>query len=354
MAINKTSEAQRDAIRRASAQYLPPDPSARGMSPDEIRRAFFKPITDSSTSLLSELDRVVDEANRDLDGERAAREAALAAERDAREAAVSSLQEKDGALESALTELDARTEASLDGKLDKITPDAVRNYTIPAVNKLGKATTLTADLDTEGKIPLRDTSGGILVPTPLYDAHAVNLLHLNGQLDPINARLLEHTAMLHGVAKSFALESFFEFLGFLGGAAVPLEGATVYAADLATGDNLLIVEHAVPDFWFEKTSDTARLPETYEYNGTVYELVARDYDTGEQVGLFHILESDYTVIEGHATAASDAAIRARAAADEARGYAEEVKAALGDVSDITAALDGILAIQEALIGGDVS
>jgi hypothetical protein len=42
---------------------------------------------------------------------------------------------------------------------------------------------------------------------------------------------------------------------------------------------------------------------------------------------------------------------ARASADDAKCYAEEVEESLGNVGDLTATLDGILAIQEALIGG---
>ena len=52
-----------------------------------------------------------------------------------------------------------------------------------------------------------------------------------------------------------------------------------------------------------------------------------------------------------AESARASADEARASADDAKGYAEEVEASLGNVGDLTATLDGILAIQEALIGG---
>ena len=63
MAIQKTSDEVKEKIKRASAHGLPTRPSERGMKPDEIRRFFYEPIIGDNNSLLSELSRIVDEAN---------------------------------------------------------------------------------------------------------------------------------------------------------------------------------------------------------------------------------------------------------------------------------------------------
>ena len=65
--INKTNEAVREAISRKSAYALPNRPSESGIKPDEIRRAFWSPVTDAEDSVLSEINRVVDEANEEFD-----------------------------------------------------------------------------------------------------------------------------------------------------------------------------------------------------------------------------------------------------------------------------------------------
>ena len=51
------------AIKRKSAYNLPDRPTERGMKPDEIKRAFYGPITDANNSVISELSRVIDEVN---------------------------------------------------------------------------------------------------------------------------------------------------------------------------------------------------------------------------------------------------------------------------------------------------
>lgn len=61
--INKTSDLTLEAIRRKSAQPLPNNPTEAGYKASEIRNAFYKPILDKENSVLSELDRIVDEIN---------------------------------------------------------------------------------------------------------------------------------------------------------------------------------------------------------------------------------------------------------------------------------------------------
>ena len=61
--LNKVSAETRNAITRKSAQTLPNNPSERGYSAEEIKRRFYQPILDAANSALSEIDRLVDEAN---------------------------------------------------------------------------------------------------------------------------------------------------------------------------------------------------------------------------------------------------------------------------------------------------
>lgn len=62
-AVNKATEAARNAIRRVSTYSLPNNPSERGMKPDEIKRAFWQPIIGLTQSVILEQDRIVDEIN---------------------------------------------------------------------------------------------------------------------------------------------------------------------------------------------------------------------------------------------------------------------------------------------------
>ena len=50
-------------IKAASAYSLPINPSERGMTPEQIRARFYRPILDQGLSVLSELERVIGEAN---------------------------------------------------------------------------------------------------------------------------------------------------------------------------------------------------------------------------------------------------------------------------------------------------
>lgn len=61
--IQKTSEEKKKKIKSISAFGLPTNPSARGMSAEAIKEAFWAPILAESSSMLDELGRVVDEIN---------------------------------------------------------------------------------------------------------------------------------------------------------------------------------------------------------------------------------------------------------------------------------------------------
>lgn len=50
-------------LRAASAYSLPINPAERGLTPEQIRERFYRPIVGQTLSLLTELDRVITEAN---------------------------------------------------------------------------------------------------------------------------------------------------------------------------------------------------------------------------------------------------------------------------------------------------
>ena len=64
--IQKISEITKNSILQKSVYNLPDRPSEMGMNPTEIKKAFYKPITDLNNSVLTEIDRVIDESNNDL------------------------------------------------------------------------------------------------------------------------------------------------------------------------------------------------------------------------------------------------------------------------------------------------
>jgi predicted nucleic acid-binding Zn-ribbon protein len=63
MPINAISTETKNAILRKSAYALPNRPSDQGMKPEDIKRAFWQPTTDATNSALTEIDRVISEAN---------------------------------------------------------------------------------------------------------------------------------------------------------------------------------------------------------------------------------------------------------------------------------------------------
>lgn len=138
-------------------------------------------------------------------------------------------------------------------------------------------------------------------------------------------QLISMNAQLQGVGRTYSLEDFNEFLNFINGSTMlPIyedrngDGITeqyiISVADLKTGDNILLAEQEVPDFWFEKTQTES--DKTYEYDGTEHFLNA--YFNGALVGVLHILETDYQVIAGHAMSAGQSAVNAAASALEAK------------------------------------
>ena len=63
MAINEITLSKQNAIKRKSAQALPDNPTNQGMSAEQIKGAFWKFILDNEDSIISEMIRMIKEAN---------------------------------------------------------------------------------------------------------------------------------------------------------------------------------------------------------------------------------------------------------------------------------------------------
>ena len=79
MEIQKITEQKRLAMRRKSPYAMPDNPTQRGMKPDEIRKMMAGFALDETASLFAEINRIVDEANRQHAGTDTAIDEILAA-----------------------------------------------------------------------------------------------------------------------------------------------------------------------------------------------------------------------------------------------------------------------------------
>jgi hypothetical protein len=169
------------------------------------------------------------------------------------------------------------------------------------------------------------------------------------QSDMDRLTLANLSAQVQGIGRSYVVDTFLEFIDFLKGrTSITLredrdgdgveETYSIDISDLKTSDNIIITEKNVPDFWFEKNSATTSF-DSYTYNGEIYVLSAIK---GTIVGEAHVLETDYTVIEGHATSAAVSASNAAESEKKAKEAAERVEELL------TAYIDDV----DALVGGD--
>lgn len=344
MAIANISNNTKNEIINKSAKTLPTNPSARGMSADQIRKAFWAPVVESENSILTELDRVIKESNASF----IAQGEAINAEKTAREEAIRS--EEFSRIESI------KALKTAEDQREENRANEEENYREEVATALaGKVDKESLDEDaTHGTVAKRTKNGCLFaktLDTIAGDDQLINRGYLEKQLSPIDPRLTALETGLSGKARSYVLEDL-TMLSYALTGAWTFGDKSFYADALITGDNLLIVQKDVPDFWFEATTDETRTPDEYVYTdefGVEQRIVLRvlGYDNGgAMVGLLHILESDYTVIEGYSKAAS-------ASAEEARESADAVRAALGDVGDLDAALDAILDLQASLIGGGV-
>lgn len=145
------------------------------------------------------------------------------------------------------------------------------------------------------------------------------------QSDVTRTNLINLSAQVQGIGRSYVVPDFSYFIDFLNSIkSIALkedrdgdgvdETYNVYISDIKTGDNIIIVETGVPDFWFEKNTALSSF-ETYTYNNTEYILSAKS--SGVTIGGAHILETDYTVIEGYAMSASASAQDAKQSATAA-------------------------------------
>ena len=200
---------------------------------------------------------------------------------------------------------------------------------------------LTVVLPRKETIPLR-TTGGLQTVAVRCPSHKV----ARELIDTAGVPIAAPSANLSGKPSPTCARHVIEDLSVLSqllGGRWRKTGAGGYhlSSDLISGDNILIVQRDVPDFWFEQTGYGT--PETYTYtdadgNETVYPLVVYEYaGEGEtpyrQLGLLHILESDYTVIEGYSKSASQSAREAAAAVETVEGHLEETEERFSSLED---------------------
>ena len=175
----------------------------------------------------------------------------------------------------------------------------------------------------------------------------------NNAIDNANRNrtsIVNLNAQMQGIGRSYVVADFPAFINFLKGrTSITLkedrdcDGAeetyTISISDLKTGDNIVITEKNVPDFWFDKNSALTSF-ETYTYNGEEYTLSAtKQVPLSEIViGGAHALEADYTVIGGYATSASVSAAEAKVSETNAKEaetrIAQIVEEYIGDIDEI--------------------
>lgn len=193
------------------------------------------------------------------------------------------------------------------------------------------------------------------------------------------------TAQAQGIARSFVLPDFPTFISFINDNEVVSlyedrdgdgvrERYDISILDLKTGDNILLVEKDVPDFWFEQTDD-ASTADVYKYKDTEYSLRCAEAAGYSTIGIMHVSETDYTVLAEYATStslnadiaskakttaveaantATAAATRAETAADRAEAAASEAAAAATEAAqEEVAQLVGEIGIAQELGDSDV-
>lgn len=280
--IKKISDEKREQIANASAKTLPNNPTGRGMTPDEIRKRFWEPITASEKSLADEINRIVGEANKDI-----------TAEASARETADSEHERRISENETAINDLEKN-------KVDE------------------KDVSSSAGANTIAK---RTSKGALVVKVSDNDGSstAVNKGYMQSKLDEITSSF---QTQIEGKSRTFVIADINTLNDLLSGR-WEMGSETYYDDYLRTGDTILCIDTDLPDFWFERTTDTSRVPETFVYtdesgNERTITLRVLGYDNGgTQVGLLHILESNAV-----------------------------------NFGDLEAVLDRIIELQEDIIGGD--
>ena len=170
MGIQKTSQEVRGEMRKKSALMLPNNPSASGMKPDAIRKTLVAPILDSEDSLLSELDRVVDEANEHIEDTVAAHEA-----RNDNPHGVTADQVGLGNVDNtsdAEKPVSVAQQEALDGKVDKLVADGT-DLVYGAKANGAQAGFWATPWVTDGALVMRDERGCFYVNEPTEGSHPV-------------------------------------------------------------------------------------------------------------------------------------------------------------------------------------
>ena len=347
--IEKTTEETREGIKQSSSFSLPNNPSAMGMTPDQIRKAFWAPIIGLSFSVVAELDRVIDRINEIFgDGETLTVEAKnlIGAINWLKELIDQNARDAEKNLEdhneditshpSILTQLQAHYDdliyclqsvEDINTRLGTITDEELQGFDIGSV--IDQLMSFVRGLIYKYDNLYQIVGANKWLETPEQSIiPALNSTYQiaqqgKKQSDTNRLKLVNITAQVNGFARTFTINTFLDFVEFMrGNLSISFyedrdgdgvdERYEVFTKDLKTGDNILIVEKGVPDFWFERTNDFDSFDE-YTYGDATYHLVAVYY--GEQpFGKMHILESDYELIEGYATSAG---VSAQEAKDEA-------------------------------------
>jgi hypothetical protein len=296
--INRIRREKLVEISNASAKILPDNPTGRGMSPDDIRRRFWEPIVSKGNSLAEEIDRVAEEANVDIEAAVTKAAEELSDEKSARETSENGIREDISAVSKAL-----------DTHKAEVSVEAV-DKTIPRRTSFGTLEAETKRIST------------IQYPEERQKEQLVNLGFFDAEMDAHKADV-EKTfntleAQIAGKTRSYVVDNASTLNELLSGVWY-FAGGQYYTDDFETGDNIYVVDNAIPDFWFEKTEDFSRV-ETITIDGEEVELVVYAYGDsggGPAIGILHILESDNV-----------------------------------NLGDLDRVLDSIIAYQEQLIGGD--
>jgi hypothetical protein len=165
-----------------------------------------------------------------------------------------------------------------------------------------------------------------------------NANEAKNQSNATRTSLINLSAQVQGISRTYVIPTFLEFIDFLNDQYEVIlredrdgngvnELYRIGVASLKSGDNIIITEKGVPDFWFELNGALTEF-DTYTYNGTEYSLGV--IIGGMTLGGAHILETDYTVIEGHALSAAASATDALAAKNDAERAAKEAADSAGE------------------------
>lgn len=319
--IDKISNATRAAIEAAGAKSLPDNPSGRGMTADEIRRKFWEPLTSAGSNLAKEIDRVVDEANRDI-GSLAT---AINDESSARKAADSKHDDRISSLETTASEV----QQEINGKVNS--SDVRVDAAAMTIAKRSAFGTLHAITKVNGN--LGDDADSVLVNVKylntMLDSHKADADNAYAPKNLTEAKFDALFSSVDGLTNSYVADDVNAIQGFLDNGYWEIAGVTYYAVKMKTGDSIFVVDSGCPDFWFEKTSDMGRTPEEITIaldDESTVTLTLRVYFNGNLVGLLHVIEGEKTKIDF--------------------SWVEE------QIGDIDTALDAILDMQERLIGGE--